>query len=326
MTLKTLTAYFKHELSKLGYDDIANKNAFGWQLSYCQGDGIEFPHANICEADATILCDRIMAGKHKAAVKRALSKGVVVSAGGKYCAELCDYNCDPELTSFEMAACEVFISSIDDDLKSIERRLMDEGYKYLEATPSVDEPEVAIERSLGRLKLVVSKTNSDWFDLFGSNDEEDLEFDYRVMQGIINGGDKFFELKVELFDLCDEDSDLPLATTYLGNCILSKDEELMRNYGCEVRTQVALAVDEARILLGRRNAERDARKAAREEALRQEYLEKRAVAEREAEAERARVEALLIQEAEQIAAAHDFAMWSGLELSSLPASIGCSNI
>jgi hypothetical protein len=102
----TLTAYFKYELSKLGYDDIAETKGLGWQLSYCQGDGIDFPHATLCETDATILCDRIMTGKHKAAVKRALGKGLEVSAGGKYSAEFYGYNCEPALTSLEMAACE----------------------------------------------------------------------------------------------------------------------------------------------------------------------------------------------------------------------------
>lgn len=82
MTVNTLTAYFKYELSKLGYDDIARADKIGWQLSYCQGDGIDFPHATLCEADAIILCDRIMTGKHKAAVKRALGKGLEVSVGG----------------------------------------------------------------------------------------------------------------------------------------------------------------------------------------------------------------------------------------------------
>ncbi|HFI9381201.1 TPA: hypothetical protein ACGSTL_001356 [Vibrio parahaemolyticus] len=326
MTVNTLTAYFKYELSKLGYDDIARADKIGWQLSYCQGDGIDFPHATLCEADAIILCDRIMTGKHKAAVKRALGKGLEVSVGGRYSAEFCDYNCDPELTSLEMAACEEFIKCIDDDLKSLEQRLKNEGYEYLDATPSVDEPEIAIERDLGRFKLVVSKTNCDWYDLFGSDDEEDMVGDYRVMQGIINGEDKFFDLKVELFDRCAEDFDSSLATTYLGACNLNTSETLMSVYGSEIRSMVTEAVDEARTELGMRNSARDERKAARAEARRQEFLAARAKAEREAKAEQARIKALAEKEAKKKAEAHELSMWSGLSLSGSPALIGFANI
>ncbi|CAH7364059.1 conserved hypothetical protein [Vibrio crassostreae] len=326
MTVDTLTAYFKYELSKLGYDDIARTKGLGWQLSYCQGDGIDFPHATLCEDDATILCDRIMTGKHKAAVKRALGKGLEVSAGGKYSAEFSDYNCDPELTTLEMAACEEFISRIDEDLKSLEQRLKDEGYAYFDATPSEDEPEIVIERNLGRLKLVVSNTNCDWHDLFGCDDEDDMVSDYETMQAIIRGEEKYFDLKVELFDQRDEDSDSSLVTTYLSACALGTDEKLMSAYGMEIRSIVTEAVDEARTVLDMRNITRDERKAAREEARRREYQAAMLKAQREAEAEQARLKVLAEEEAKRKAEAHELSMWSGLMLSGLPASIGFANI
>ena len=327
MTINTLTAYFKYELSKLGYDDMAVvKGGIEWRLSYCQGDGVDFPHVSLCESDAIILCDRIMSGKHKAAVKRALAKGLEVSAGGKYSAEFNDYNCDPELTVLEMAACEEFISRIDEDLKSLEQRLKNEGYEYLDATPSEDEPEIAIERNLGRFKLVVSKTNCDWFDLFGCDDDEDMEGDNRVMQGIIKGEDKYFDLKVELFDRCDEDSDSSLATTYLSASILNTTETLMSVYGSDIRSMVTEAVEEARTDLDMRNVARDERKAARAEARRQEYLAERERKDREAEAEQARIKALAEEEAKRKAEAHELSMWAGLTLSGSPASNGFANI
>ncbi|WP_432782811.1 hypothetical protein [Vibrio parahaemolyticus] len=326
MTEHTLTAYFKYKLSKLGYDDIAEKKGLGWQLSYCQGDGIDFPHATLCEADATILCDRIMTGKHKAAVKRALGKGLEVSAGGKYSAEFNDYNCEPELTSLEMAACEEFIVLIDKDLKSLEQRFKGEGYAYFNATPSEYEPEIAIERNLGRFKLVVSKTNCDWYDLFGCDDVDDMEGDNRVMQGIIKGEDKYFDLKVELFDRSDEDCDSSLATTYLSACILNTSETLMSVYGRDIRSMVTEIVDEARTALNMRNTARDERKAAREESRRQEYMAERERKDREQEAELARIKALAEEEAQQKARAHELSMWSGLSLSGSPASIGSTNI
>ncbi|NMV23159.1 hypothetical protein HKB23_12135, partial [Vibrio parahaemolyticus] len=56
-------------------------------------------------------------------------------------------------------------------------------------------------RHLGRLRVVVSKCNEDWFDLFGCDAEEDIQNDTEVMQSIIKGELKFFSLKVEVFDL-----------------------------------------------------------------------------------------------------------------------------
>lgn len=327
MTENTLTAYFKYELTKLGYDDIAAvKGGIEWQLSYCQGDGIHFPHVTLCQDDATILCDRIMSGKHKAAVKRALAKGLEVSAGGKYSAELNDYNCDPEMTVLEMAACEEFISRIDEDLKSLEQRLKNEGYEYLDATPSECEPEIAIERNLGRFKLVISKTNCDWHDLFGCDDEDDNAYDYETMQSIIRGDEKYFDLKVELFDRCDEDSDSSLVTRYLSACALSTDEKLKSAYGMEIRSIVIEAVDEARSALDMRNVARDERKAARYEARRQQMMAERLEEQRKAEAEQARIKALAEEEAKRKAEAHELSMWAGLKLSDPPASISKANI
>lgn len=320
-TVNTLTAYFKHELSKLGYDDMAVvKGGIEWQLSYCQGDGVNFPHVSLCESDAIILCDRIMSGKHKAAVKRALAKGLEVSAGGNYSAEFNDYNCDPELTSLEMAACEEFISRIDEDLKSLEQRLKNEGYEYLDATPSEFEPEIAIERELGRFKLVVSKTNCDWHDLFGCDSEEENESDYRVMQSIIRGEEKYFDLKVELFDRFDECSDSSVATTYLGACTLSTGEKLMGSYGMEIRSMVTEAVDEARTELDMRNVTREQRKAKRAQERRQQQEAARLEAQRKAEEEQERIKILAEEEAKRKAEAKELSMWSSLNLSGSSAS------
>lgn len=310
MTVKTLSAYFNSQLTELGYDDIALKDGMEWSLGYCQSDHVSFPNASICADDAKTLCNRLMEGKYKAAVKRALDKGLELEAGGKYSSEFNDYNCEPELTALEIEACEKFITCIDEDLKDLERRFQSEGYEFLEATPSMDDPEIALERVLGRFKLVVSKVHCEWFDLFCSDLEEDIECDTDTMKSIFDGKLKYFDLKIELFDTLGEEDDDAITCGYLGNCMQEVEEKLMNVYGDEIRETISQTVSESRSLLGKELPHREEAFAQMRERKRFAILaqqERERNERREAEIEKER-------KAQQLAEAKELSRWSGMSL------------
>ncbi|HDZ9326795.1 hypothetical protein D6V10_07345 [Vibrio cholerae] len=316
MTTNTLTAYFNSQLKSLGYDDIARENNTTWSLNYCQGDGVFFPEAKLHSDDAKKLCDRLMTGKHRAAVKRAIDKDIEFSAGGKYDAEYEDWRMSSDPTPLEREACDLFVEAIKQDLKDLASRFESEGYAFLEATPTEDEPEIVSTRHLGRLRVVVSKCNEDWFDLFGCDAEEDIQNDTEVMQSIIKGELKFFSLKVEVFDLTtldefeDYDALDSLATNYLGGCVLGINEDFNAAFRCEVRGQIHELVSECRVLLDMERPEREAFFAAVREQKRLEILAERDRQESEQRAAELRALAEAEKEAEEL----EMAKWSGMVL------------
>ncbi|HBC3404764.1 TPA: hypothetical protein KDY05_002039 [Vibrio parahaemolyticus] len=316
MTTKTLTAYFNSQLKSLGYDDIAREDKTTWSLGYCQGDGVFFPEAKLHSDDAKTLCDRLMTGKHRAAVKRAIDKDIEFSAGGKYDADYEDWRMSSDPTPLEREACDLFVKAIKQDLTDLASRFESEGYAFLEATPTEDEPEIVSTRNLGRLRVVVSKCNEDWFDLFGCDAEEDIQNDTEVMKSIINGDLKFFCLKTEVFDLTtldefeDYDALDSLTTNYLGGCTLGKDEDFKATYRSEVRTQIQQLVSECRDLLDMKRPEREAVFAAIRE---QERLALLAERDRQ-ESERRAAELKAIAEAEEAKEQLEMAKWSGMVL------------
>ncbi|EGQ7973499.1 hypothetical protein I7Z51_002421 [Vibrio parahaemolyticus] len=323
MTTKTLTAYFNSQLKSLGYDDIAQKNDTTWSLGHCQGDGVFFPAATLYSEDAKTLCDRLMTGKHRAAVKRAIDKDIEFIAGGKHDAEYEDWRMSLDPTPLEREACDKFVEAIKQDLKDLANRFETEGYAFLEATPNEDEPEVVITRNLGRLRMVVSKCNEDWFDLFGCDAEEDVENDTEVMKAIIQGEIKFFCLKVEVFDLTtldefeDYDALKNLATNYLGGCTLRTDEKFNDIYRSEVRGQITELVSECRDLLDMKRPEREAVFEAIRE---QERLN--IIAERDRlESERRAAELKAIAEAEKAKEEREMTKWSGMVLDNSASSV-----
>ncbi|MDW2323197.1 hypothetical protein R7127_23305 [Vibrio sp. 1159] len=326
MTTKTLTAYFNSQLKSLGYDDIAREDKTTWSLGYCQGDGVFFPEATLHSDDAKTLCDRLMTGKHRAAVKRAIDKDIEFTAGGKYDAEYEDWRMSSDPTPLEREACDLFVKAIKQDLTDLASRLESEGYAFLEATPTEDEPEIVSTRNLGRLRVVVSKCNEDWFDLFGSDAEEDIQNDTEVMKSIINGDLNFFSLKTDVFDLTtldefeDYDALDSLTTNYLGGCTLGKDEDFKATYRSEVRTQIHQLVSECRDLLDMERPEREAVFAAIRE---QERLALLAERERQ-ESERRAGELKAIAEAEEAREHLEMAKWSGMVLDNSVSSIHSS--
>ena len=303
--IKTLTTYFKKELSNIGYDDLAN-DSLSWSL---YDNTVKTRNTSLYIDDAMILCNRLMAGKEKSAVKRAFGKGINIEAGGRYNAEFQPDNDD--LTPLEIEACETFMTCIDDDLRDVEQRLLSEGATFFDATPDEDEQEVALERNLGRFRFVVSKVHCD--NLFDF--EED--YSYELVKSVISDGVELFDMKFELFD---RHTDEALCSVYFGS-MLGKNEDLKSIHCKEIIYQLSELVDEARTLMQRRIPKRDTFYANRAKERRLIVKEKlrmkeeaalKKVAEEEKKA--SEVAEITAELARQAMLSKQFNTWSGMSL------------
>ena len=318
-TTNTFTAYIKSQLIKLGYDDLA-RGTVSWNVG-CESSGnITFERNTLHLTDAEILCERLMNGEEKAAVKRVLSKGISVEVGGNYNAEMYEYDY-ADVTEFEMSAFDNFICKIDDDIAGLKRRFITEGRAYFDATPDREDKVLAIERNLGRFRLVINKVHAEFFDLFDWEEEE--EADTATMKGIISGEIKFFDLEFDLYDRFDEEgkNDGRVACGYISACSLHEKESINSVYRVNILDTLREMVDEARTLMGRRIHKRDALADAKRESFQQQLNR----AKEEAEAEKLAQQLLeaaaakrLAEQAERAAKRrakeNEFRIWSGIEL------------
>ena len=312
---KIFTSYIKIRLTKLGYDDLANEKLH-WELGFCSK--IDFTRTSIHPDDAVILCDRLLEGQDRSAVKRAFAKDLTIEVGGRWEAEM-QLDESFTYTPKEIAACERFINKIDVDLLNLENKLLEEGELFFNATRPEDEPEIAIKRCMGRFKFVVSKVNAELLDLFSSNDEETIEYDLDTMNQILAGKLNYFDLEFKLLDRFDDDK--LVARSYLGSCTLGVDESFNSICGSTVREFLTELVDEARTVMDRRVPKRDALAEAKREAYQQQVLRKKEEAEAEKLAkqllEAAAAKRLAEQaerEAKKIAQEKEYTLWSGISL------------
>ena len=299
-----LEKHFNLQLTAFGYDDIVLEDGLSWQLNYSQADGLKFPYATLHSTSIHELSDRLLKGKTKAAVTRAIKKGLEISIGGAFPAHLEEYHCSPELTNVEREACEDFILLIDKDLHDLERQLTSDGYAILDSTPSEFEPETAIKRDLGRFQLIVKKTHCGSFSIV-----DDDEYFLNDMKSIINKEAEYFDLQILLLDRQNNNS--KLNTRYLGSCSIGPTESIIKAYGCYIREMVAEMVDEARTNLNLRNVKRDKQMRDKIEADRL-LLQKRAA---EARAEKDRIKQDKLN-------AQILSIWQGITLNSQSAFAG----
>lgn len=255
--MNILTEYFKLELDKAGYEDLVT-DKLSWSLGRFQSDNIEMESQNFSDKNALLLCERLMSGTLKSAIKRAIRKDVVFSAGGSYDAETY-YSENFEYTEIEERACEQFCSMITHDLIDLENRLCEEGNVFLEATPDEDEPKIEIDRTLGRFRLVVQRVNSPYWDFhFGCHYKgyyTDEAMD--LVKSIIHNNVSYFDIEMSLYNL-----DVPygdaISMAYYGNCTLGEDESFKAVYCNDfIRDRLSELVSEARSILGRRVPERE---------------------------------------------------------------------
>lgn len=274
MTVQTLTAYFKNELAKLNYDGLADSKDITWSLGYCQGDGVNFPQEEISQQEAATLCDRLLKGKYRSAAKRAIDKGMTLDVGGDWRSEVTDKYFEPELTDLEDKACEMLSDAVDEDLKALADRLKNDGYAFLEATPSESEPEIMFTKELPRFTLTVSKIRTDWITgLFDDvNDEDSLAWSESLMKDIIDGKTKYFDAKIEIFDRDCEDDDSAIATAHTCCEFVDSNQDARKQIGEYLYERISEAISEARQVLGMERPEREAVFAQRRENQRQQYL------------------------------------------------------
>ena len=164
-----VTNYFKSQLTSLSYpaDEIQ------YSLNYCQGDGMRFTGQLYAE-DINAVADRLTNGTKKAAIKRAVDKGASIeikSNDHRYVHYntmyvVCDdYVCE-DLTDFESQSLHEFVELVEEDIKTVSRKLEGEGYKLIEAGGEV----FALsgkERTYktARFSVTIKEVGADPFDL-----------------------------------------------------------------------------------------------------------------------------------------------------------------
>lgn len=230
----SLTQYFSRELEALGYEpDTRTQTWVGsggrrgsydsptvyWSLGYCQGDGMAWEG----RLDLDTLVERLMSGKEKAAVKRAIEKGEVYEAKLTHSGHYYHWNsmdaslslCDEDAcTKFERECWANFVEAVEADVKATSRRLEKEGYAFLKnCNPAwflkdaekteFGETSWALRRShtIGRFRMDVKLVEDRDYDVYESGD---AELDHENMKAIIAGKQVVCGVTVEVFDAEDD--------------------------------------------------------------------------------------------------------------------------
>lgn len=239
----SLSQYFARELEALGFEpDTRTQNWVGpkgrsgsyqtptiyWSLSHCQGDGMAWEG----RLDVDVLANRLMSGKEKAAVKRAIQKGEVYEARLTHSGNYYHWNsmdvslslCDEDAcTAFERQSWANFVEAVESDVQETSRRLEKEGYAFLEnCNPAwflkdAEETEFgetswALRRSrtIGRFRMDVKLVEDRDHDVYESGD---TELDHENMKDIIAGNSVVCGVTVAVFD-AEDDTELGGASLW----------------------------------------------------------------------------------------------------------------
>ncbi len=239
-----ISQYFKRQLNKMNYptDDVR------FSLNYCQGDGMAF-YGAIESIDSEALADRLLTGHQKAAAKRAIDKGALISItpnslGHRYSHfntmtvdSRDSYHCD--MTSYEEVALDALVEAIEKDVEALSQRLAREGYKLHEAGSAVWElSERTRVFSTQRFEVKIAEVEDEFASI---EDYEEDEHDH-LFAGFINRTHRYFSLQVTITGI---QTGFEMASVTVGGLIWT-NEHPSRTYDGLVTEMLRDAVTEAR--------------------------------------------------------------------------------
>ncbi len=178
-----LSEYFRRELEAVGYEptDVT------WSLGYSQGDGMAFE----ARVDLEKVAGRLLAGPQKAAITRVIKKAgpsIRIRHSGHYShwnsmnVDAEDVSVESDGSAFERKAWSDLVDAIDEDVKTISRRLETDGYSLLEnCNPAwfvtdkegqFGDPSHVVWRTfeIGRFRVVQKLVEDSNFDGYRFND------------------------------------------------------------------------------------------------------------------------------------------------------------
>ena len=237
-----LKQYFALKLEQSGFGDELE---IEYRFSYSQGDGVAY-YGSLEEDSLVALCNKLLSGTQKAAVKRAIQKGGTFtiernSFGYRYAhfntMELC--TCDhyaEELTEFEQSAVETFEETLIEHIRDTSRELESNGYAIVEAGSKC----FALENkkrvfNTAKFKLIIEEVEEDEMDL------NDIEYNLDFYNSLINGSTRYFCLNVSI----ESQDGLELSERYLGCCTADNTKQDLTYQGY-LRGLVSEAVANAR--------------------------------------------------------------------------------
>lgn len=238
-----LIKFFELKLEQSGFGDELE---IEFRLNYSQGDGMAF-YGPLDENSLVTLCNKLISGNQKAAVKRAINKGVTFkiernSFGYRYAhfntmeLGVCDHYAE-ELTEFEQSAVETFEETLIEHIRDTSRELESNGYAILDAGSKYS----ALENrkrvfNTTKFKLIIEEVEEDEMDL------NDIEYNLDFYNSLINGSTRYFCLKVSI----ESKDGLELSERYLGCCTADNAKKDLTYQGY-LKGLVSEAVSNARM-------------------------------------------------------------------------------
>lgn len=239
-----LKQYFELKLEQSGFGDELEVE---FRFSYCQGDGVAF-YGDLDEDSLVTLCNKLLSGTQKAAVKRAILKGVTFtiernSFGYRYAhfntmeLGVCDHYAE-ELTEFEQSAVEAFEETLIEHIRDTSKELESNGYAILDAGSKYS----ALENrkrvfNTTKFKLIIEEVEEDEMDWSDIECEHLLD----LYDKLINGSMRYFCLKVSI----ESQDGLELSERYLGCCTADNTKQDLTYQGY-LKGLVSDAIAEAR--------------------------------------------------------------------------------
>jgi hypothetical protein len=239
-----LKDFFKLKLEQSGFGDELE---IEYRFSYSQGDGVAF-YGPLEEDSLVTLCNKLLSGTQKAAVKRAINKGVTFkiernSFGYRYAhfntmeLGVCDYYAE-ELTEFEISAVETFEETLIEHIRATSKELQSNGYAIIEAGSE----HFALENrkrefNTARFKLIIEEVEDNEMDWSDIESEHKLD----LYDKLISGSMRYFCLKVSI----ESQDGLELSERYLGCCTADNTKQDLTYQGY-LKGLVSDAITEAR--------------------------------------------------------------------------------
>lgn len=231
MATDMLSYHFKRVAQEMGYEDC---KVF-FSLGFCQGDHVHLEGSPEMEP----LADRLLAGKHIPAAKRAVEKGFSVEIRN---GSVWDTRAIEDLTPLEEEAEQQFFEAIVEDVKDLQRDLMHEGHDLLLNLPS-HEGEVLKEFSTVNftLKVILEQEEDGLWDESGEED-----YDWANILDLIHGHLHYGRIKVVVLE---NEYDEEIGSAFLGGCWLHPKHPRKSIRG-SLLEKVQEAIEEARANAG----------------------------------------------------------------------------
>ncbi|AWK84518.1 hypothetical protein [Photobacterium damselae] len=259
MANSALNSYFSKTLINLGYDEYEDEGLISWSLNYSQSDYVSFDQTYLCETSVMAVAKRLFGSEQRnltQAIGRIYASGktLELSVGGSFRSEI---SCNGDITALQQNACDKLLEYIDDELKTLSCQFIRDGLSfYFDAT--VCDNETILDRTFGPYQFEIAIIRPEVIYDFG--DVGSMSFNMESMRAFIDGKDRYFDARLTLSQINEDDEFDEVTKIYLSTITCSSElsnKNIISLIKTEYGDQFREVFDEARRLLNKERPERD---------------------------------------------------------------------